>query len=78
MRRETGRELNRILKELRQRPGAPHMAIVSSTSPLKVQVAGDATDLTAVRFDNYSPTIGDTVYVTMGMGPVVIHDKIVA
>ena len=78
MRRETSREISRALKELRQRPGEPHMAVVSGTSPLKVQVAGDSTELTAVRCASYTPVLADTVLVLMGMGPVVIVGKIVA
>ena len=54
------------------------MAVVSGTSPLKVQVAGDSTELTAVRCASYTPVLADTVLVLMGMGPVVIVGKIVA
>lgn len=77
MNRDTSRELNRVLKELRQYPGRPHMAVVTGTAPLKVRVAGEPTSLTAVRIANYTPTVNDTVLVLMGMGPVLIVGKII-
>lgn len=77
MNRDTARKLNHDLKDLRQRPGTPHMAVVTGTAPLTVQVAGEPTNLTAVRLASYTPTLSDTVLVLMGMGPVVILGKIV-
>ena len=76
MNRDTARAINREFKELRERPGTPHKAVVSSVSPLKVQLAGVPIELTATRLNSYSPVVDDVVYVTMGMGPVLIHDKI--
>lgn len=77
MNRDTARAINGALKEIGRRPGIPHMAVVSGTAPLKVQVEGEQTDLSAVRLASYTPTLNDTVLVLMGMGPVLIVGRIV-
>lgn len=77
MNRDSARAINTALNALRQEPGRPHMAVVSSTSPLTVQVSGEPTDLTAVRCASYTPVLDDTVLVLVGMGPVLIVDVIV-
>lgn len=77
MNRATTRKLNHDLKQIRQRSRSPHMAVVTGTAPLTVQVAGEPTNLSAVRIASYAPALNDTVLVLMGMGPVLIVGKIV-